>query len=411
MSPTRIILCSLPLYFLTVVCIWCEGNKQGTVKVEKVKVEDAEGNLQEGTVYHNLTDILAIASLDVEATVSDFPPDPESEDDNYAPDTFKWSVTPPNQDSDAQFLEGDDETLSSSLKFIDETGSYEVSATAGGASPPATATIIGYRFQQGPDKLWWFGTYTQGGQPITVPTYPRNATLTAAGIPPNGTFRWEVTQGTDKVDLKSGAVTENSIITVNNSNAVTLVSTAASPEATQVTYDISIELKHNGVSRGTFWTVVFTPKHLVHLSNSDQDYSVLPTPPHPDVPGFYTKITYEIQHQFGEKLGTALLAWNEDFNDDGQHVVSGVTDRGGAGDNWAWGTEAGFDVDPGDAFDEITRGDPPCSNPPAQNAGLGPDKVDHEVGSWHVGSYLIGEGVRVKQNCKWQIYRDHARHE
>jgi len=249
--------------------------------------------------------------------------------------------------------------------------------------------------------LWWFNGENPGGG------YHITSTLTVTPVT-TGTFKWDVIAGATKVDLNNGGADADSI-TATDDNTVTVKSTAASAAAASVTKDVTVQLTYNGTAVCTYDLAVFAPHTLTDLTNIDHDYSALPTPPYPDNPGYWCEIKYKIRDQFNQVL-PYNVPWNEDFNKDGLNAVTGVSDYPG-GDNWGWGPECGWTVPPSAAIDNLARPNPPCSTPPAQNVGSGTVKVDHEIGGWYIGSATIGKGVLVKDNCKWQFYQDHARHE
>ena len=248
--------------------------------------------------------------------------------------------------------------------------------------------------------LWWFNGEDPGGG------YNITATLTAQ--PETiGTFKWDVISGASKIDLNNGGADADSITAIDD-NSITVKSTAPSASATNVTKDVTIQLTYNGTVVGSYDLAVFSPNSLNYLGTIDHDYSALP-PPYQILPGYWCEVFYEILDQFGDVL-PHNVPWNEDFNKDGSISVSGVNDYPG-GDDWGWGPESGWSVPPAAAIDNLARCDPPCSTPPAQNVAVGSVKVDHEIGAWYIGSTTIGNGVLVKDNCKWQMYQDHARHE
>ncbi len=249
--------------------------------------------------------------------------------------------------------------------------------------------------------LWWFKNENpQGG-------YNISATLSVQPMS-TGTFKWDVTAGTSKVDLNNGGISADSI-TATDDNTILVKSTAASVAATTVTKDTTIKLTYNSSTVVCSYDLaVFSPHSLKHLGNIDHNYGALP-PPYPNNPGYWCEIKYEILDQFGGVL-PHNVPWNEDFNKDGQSAVSGVSDFAG-GDNWGWGPESGWSVPPSGAIDNLARCQFSGATPPVQNLGSGSVKVDHVIGAWYIGSTTIGKGVLVKDNCKWQMYQDHARHE
>lgn len=277
---------------------------------------------------------------------------------------------------------------------------YKITAKkASDTSREAEATLIVIKIEQDHD-LWWFnGEDPEGGYHIT-------ATLTAQSVS-TGTFKWEVTAGAGNVNLNNGGADADTI-TATNDNTVVIKSTAASASAANVTKDVTIKLTYNGEVVDSYELAVFAPHSLSHIGTIDHDYSALP-PPYPDYTGYWCEIEYQILDQFNRILPYDI-PWNEDFNNDGAHVVS-VTSSDYDGNNWPWGSESGWRVSPSEAIDNLARCNPPCSIPSAQNVGTGTVKVNHVIGGWYVGSTIIGKGVLVKNNCKWQMYQDHGRHE
>src|SRR5690606_12035768 len=118
--------------------------------------------------------------------------------------------------------------------------------------------------------------------------------------------------------------------------------------------------------------------------------------------GYESKIHYKIKEHFGTILPRDV-PWNEKFN--------GIPVSDWVGEDWGWGAQNGWVVNPNDAFDTIRRSAPPgvlTPDPRAPYNGAG--KIDHVPGTWRVGSADIGEGLHVK-NVVWQIYQDHGNHE
>lgn len=247
--------------------------------------------------------------------------------------------------------------------------------------------------------LWWFNGENPGGG------YNITATLTVSPAT-SGTIMWNVISGSDKVDLSNGDADADNI-TATDDDTVVVKSTAPSTPAAKVTKDVTVQLTYEGTPVCEFDLAVLAPHSLNPLPPIDHDYAALP-PPYPDYDGYWCEIRYEILDQFGRVL-PYRVPWNEDFNKDGASPVSGVSDY--SGENWVWGPESGWSVPPGEAIDNLARPNLPGRIPPAQNAGSGTVKVDHVIGAWFVGSPMIGQGVLVMDNNKWQMYQDHGRHE
>ncbi len=245
------------------------------------------------------------------------------------------------------------------------------------------------------NELWWFNGEDPGG------SYHIEATLTALGIT-EGTFQWSVTAGDDKVDLNNGGEDSDTVTGVNN-NTVTVKGTGPSLSS----QDVIISLSHNGQLIKTHRLTVFAPASLQLVGVEDEDYGNL-SPFYTNAVGYWSQLTYEIHDQFNAVLPYDV-PWNEDFNYDGAQSVDGIPDYDD--ENWGWGGEDGWIVSPANATDNIARGNPPCSIPPAQSPGNGDVKVVHETGGWYVGSLTVGRGVCVSPNCTWQAYQDHGRHE
>lgn len=244
--------------------------------------------------------------------------------------------------------------------------------------------------------LWWFNGEDPGGFYHTTTTITAQAATT-------GSFEWEVIWGADKVDLSNGGAASDSI-SATDDNTIEVISTAPSAPAETVTRDVIIRLVYNGTQVWHYDLAVFSPYRQIHL-NKDSDAS--------DGVGYVSRITYELQDQFNQKL-PYLVMWNEDI--DGNETYSDATMVSNAaisiwpGENWGWGSEWSAMVSPAGAVDEI-RYIAPNKTPTVENPHGGNDAVDRSPsGAWYVGSGTIGRGIRVG-NCVWKRYRDHARHE
>lgn len=355
--------------------------KQAAVKVEKIKIKDDDGNFQEGgTVYHDITNDTHI-SVAVEAEVSGFPAVPEGDDEDYAPSTFAWSVTVP-QGSGSQAAFDDPNKLSTDLEFIDEPGTYQVSATTGGVSPAVTMTIVVAKVVQSPDKFWWFDGATPTGWPLKV-------TLTAEGLS-QGTFNWVVTVGATKAHL--GA---------QNGNEVELHGDNPSVDPD----DVTIRLTHNGWVVTLFQTQVLKPDNLVHCDYDpeepgmqDQHFMWLKD----GNEGFTTYIWYDCKDQFGDSLPSADIPTNEKFTSGKQWDW--------ANNDWPMPSELNWTANAIAFYDTVGAvfaATPGTLRP--QTPVLGADKVLHFTGEFYYGSPTKGNGVKVL-DLTWQFYQDHGAH-
>lgn len=253
--------------------------------------------------------------------------------------------------------------------------------------------------------VWWFNGENPGGG------YHIQSTLTASGVT-SGTFRWQVTAGSGKIDLNNGGG-DSDDITATNDNTITIKSTAPSAGATSVTKDITIKLSVDGVGGCNFGTVVFAPDHFRHIGNADEPYGG----------GYVSLIVYSIRDQF-DRILPYEVPWNEDIDANGAQSSAGTVASAATSDwtiangrpqneNWPWGQEDGWNVPPTQAYDGISRPVIPGILPTAQNpqSPRGSDKIDHSPkGAWYVGSKIITKGVKMIE-VVWQTYRDHARHE
>lgn len=235
------------------------------------------------------------------------------------------------------------------------------------------------------DTLWWFDGEDPGNYSIQV-SWTANGSST-------GTFYWDVTAGTAKVNFEN----DQDTITKSNSNTVGIKSTAASAPSGS---DVTIQFRHQG-STGPIFTVysgnttVRAPDHLVHLPASDFDEAWFD--------GYCSHVYYRIENQLNETL-PAVLDVNEDW------TTAHISDS--ANENWAWGDRMGWAVDPASWSDDIGVHDGQGRTPPWQNPQdpLGATKVDHWGQAWYVGTQTISQGTHVQTNTH-QRYTDHARHE
>lgn len=269
-------------------------------------------------------------------------------------------------------------------------------------APPPTPGQLGAKHIRQSKDLWWF----RGERPRS---YATQVTLTTIGLK-GGSFAWSVIVGQNKVDLAARGKTADAL-TVKGATTIDVKSTSPSKGAATVTPDVTIQLVHNNKTYH-HKLAVFAPSSLSALTPIDRPYKDLRlvNPRYPNRPGYWSLIAYEIQDQFGRPLPYDV-PWNEDFNKDGRKPFTGTSDF--AGENWPWARECGWVVKPRKAEDNLTRCDPPATRPPAKvpQTPLLNVKVDHVVGAWYVGNKTIGKGVLVKDNCKWQMYQDHGRHE
>jgi hypothetical protein len=256
--------------------------------------------------------------------------------------------------------------------------------------------------------LWWFN----GEDPAN---YDVSGTLTAHGVS-LGSFKWDVVNGDDKVNLNNGGTDADSI-TATDDPSVTIKSTKASATAADVTKDVTIALTYNGTVVCTYDLAVFAPHSLNHLWD---EHNPIPAP----LAGYQSIIHYEILDQFGDVLPKEV-PWNEDIDGNGIYSdlttlstsqISDWTIANGKAENqnWAWNPENGIlDANPADAQDQIKRnwnpGRVPQPHPPG--TPLSTEKISHNLpGALYVGGATPGTGIKVK-DVMWQLYLDHALHE
>ncbi|MEP0842595.1 MAG: hypothetical protein HRF43_07770 [Phycisphaerae bacterium] len=125
--------------------------------------------------------------------------------------------------------------------------------------------------------------------------------------------------------------------------------------------------------------------------------------------GFESYIHYRIRDQFDAVLPYPV-PWNEQF------TTAPVSDW--PNEDWPWGPQMGWTVNPNDAFDTIRRSEEPPIldlHPDPLFPGQGGGPIDHRQGLWRVGSAVIGQGLPVlccgnSPILTWQIYQDHGDH-
>lgn len=255
-----------------------------------------------------------------------------------------------------------------------------------GKEVTADARLTAIEIKQS-DDLWWFNGESPAGYKVSV-------TLTATGAT-TGSFQWDVTAGTDKVNFENNAT----IFSATDRNTVGLKSIGASAAAANVTKDVTIRLTYNGTVVGDFNTVVFAPRQLVFLRFRDNADATF---------GYLSEIHYKIQDQFNQTLPNNVVI-NERF------TTGQTADFNGT--NWRQSLQCGATgicptVASADWFDMIGGENlalPPIPIPQAPQTPLGNVAVAHWDGEWRVGSPNPGRGLRVQTN-RWSKFRDHARH-
>ncbi|HQO33024.1 MAG TPA: hypothetical protein PLG59_00070 [bacterium] len=260
------------------------------------------------------------------------------------------------------------------------------------AIPGVTFNLTVYVFEIQYDEcpLWWFNGENPGGG------YHVQANLTA--IPAlGGTYDWQVTCGEDKVNLNNGGADSDHIV-AQGDNTVVVKTTSFSQS-----WDVHVAVKYNDTLIGGYSTWILSPYSLTPKNPPAIDTSLCTWLSN----GYASVIHYILKDYFGDTLPCNVPVM-EQFN-----VGDPVTDY--TGEDWGWGPEEGNpNGDPDDVTDHIQRayvigvGTPTPQGP--QNP-LGSVKIDHRFGKMRVGSMDKTKGVIVKDNIKWQIYRDHARHE
>ncbi|MEK6322014.1 MAG: Ig-like domain-containing protein [Acidobacteriota bacterium] len=245
-------------------------------------------------------------------------------------------------------------------------------ATAYTTAPVAVTPLI-----SGPVTLWWFNGYSPSG-------YATEITLTAS---PGGAgaYAWAIVAGTDFVNYSN-----NSDNMTTSTNQVVVRSTGQSVDP----FDIKVRVTVNGVQSQKFALVSKAP---YSLGSAGEDHQ-------PDAArGYRTFIYYQILDQF-----TNVLPSNVPISEFFTTPV--IADFPGM--NWTGGQPNSLVANPAGFADTLA---PPAlltnypeSRPPC--IPLCDVRVNHNEGSFHVGTLNIGQGLRV-QTHTWQFYTDHGAHQ
>jgi hypothetical protein len=252
--------------------------------------------------------------------------------------------------------------------------------------PQKTAKLI-IKITQG-KKLWYFGGVSA---PITFTDGDTTVMLTAMGQT-QGTFKWDIIAGTDKVSL------ENGVQSVTKSNDNTLFVKSLAPSVTK--NDVTIKLTFNGTQSANFSFEVRAPKRLVRLPSLDQNFGRGLGCFVSGVLGWESDIGYQVQNQFNEAVKNASV--NETFGAESDPVAN----------NWGGaptpGNSAAADGTFADALCITGPGLSPQPIPPPSNpSNFSTQPIQSFVQHWFSGSATNGQGVQVQTDAA-TFFIDHG---
>ncbi len=242
--------------------------------------------------------------------------------------------------------------------------------------------------------LWWFN----GAVPLLAPLYPNEATVNT-GLP-NGEFKYQVSQGVDKLALLDGSKEVNAL-TVNDQPAISVKGIGPSAKAK----DVKLAITHTptGAKSADVYSAqleVRAPNHLdlmncTHTANGAYGYtSVFPM---------------KVMDNFGQSM--AYIDVNEDFD-------AGTLEKGVSSD-WDAPFKSrtkGSTLTLGDGTFEdnyavgVSGGKPPSTMAPQPGnpqTPLGATLVGTFRHRWYVGTRTTGQGVNVSVHLG-KFYADHG---
>lgn len=234
--------------------------------------------------------------------------------------------------------------------------------------------------------LWWFDGETQQ-------QYSTQVTIEAVDLS-DGKFHWIIApESRPRVDFENG---QDEIIKYNI-NTVELISTGPSQQEN----DVIVILIHDDCEEQVsgFPTTVYAPDSMQFQFVTDEPWIV------GSFTGYKSSHHYRILDHFGTVLPRPVDV-NETFDTE---MVSDFP-----GETWTDESPQGqwIQADPSDWVDIVAAATQAGAIPPAQvpQDPLGNVKVQHNEGTFRVGSQAFAKGVPVK-TVTWQFYKDHGRHE
>ena len=268
------------------------------------------------------------------------------------------------------------------------------SQAADTALPQKHAKLI-IKITQG-KQLWYFGGL---GTPQSFTDGATQVTLTALGKT-QGTFKWEVIAGADKVHFEG----DTASVTKTDDNSVLATGIAAST----LPKDVTIRLTYGSQSttkkidvRAPFKFKILTPPAL-DFGRGDWPCDIQ-NPTNQGSTGYVSFIAYDILDQFGGPVKNA----------GGTEFLGTKSDK--QSNNWAAGTAFPFQGADGGVADAVcvprNKQDGTLNSPAPQapSSLVDANPIDVTPQQWFIGSALAGNGVLVQKD---DIYRyiDHARH-
>jgi hypothetical protein len=243
--------------------------------------------------------------------------------------------------------------------------------------------------------LWWFN----GAVPrlYDVGKYLPQLNLTT-GLP-EGTFKWSVTKGADKVTFVENK-TEKGSVTLGTDGVF-----VRSKGPSHSHNDVSLQVEHTakGAKKAETYPIemeVRAPERLIPGKTTDSARDA----------GFESRFEYTLKDNFGDPV--PYLDYNEDFGSElwdsesakktstfpPRKKGSGITDGAAILDDT-------FSI--AATREEAAKVVPPITNP---HSPLSKTKIFHFWQKWYAGSFGTGMGVLVQTNTG-QFYPDHGRHE
>ena len=232
------------------------------------------------------------------------------------------------------------------------------------------------------NNLWWFNGADPGGG------YNITGTLTAQGLS-TGTFRWDITAGTDKVLLSKGGV-DTATITATDDNTILVKTTGASSPPGN---DVAVTLTYNGNIVYSYYFTVRKPGTPQLLTGYPKDFATSY--------GFKTKYGFNLVDQFG-----VVVPYEMPINESFGPVHNDVWNT------WVAGTPNGINTLNKHFYDHYSPNPLtylfywPSPVNPTNSAAWNP--IMWETQYYRAGSLTPGVGILIKQHTL-QIYQGLAR--
>jgi hypothetical protein len=244
--------------------------------------------------------------------------------------------------------------------------------------------------------LWWFN----GAVPRLFEAGKYMPQINLATGLPEGTFKWSITKGPDKVTFVENKAEKDSVTTASDS----VIVRSKGPSRSHNDVNLRVEHTPKGAKKAKVYDnipfQVRAPERLIPAKTTDSAKDA----------GFESRFEYTLKDNFGDPV--PYLDYNEDFGAE-------VWDSASAKKTMTFPPRTkGSGLTDGAAIlsdnfrmiasrEEAAKVVPPITNP---QSPLSKTKILHFWQKWYAGSFGTGMGVLVQTNTG-QFYTDHGRHE